>query len=202
MLFSVLVGIVSLVSMRATLAADSTGAGNQQPQFQIEVKVMEMDASESKPLGFDWQLGQISTNGMAPASSGVPATGSISGILTDPQFRVVMRSLEHGSNSRLLASIQGPVLAGGKLETRQPDGWIFRVIPMPAPTGGVYLEVEIEKKTGEFAGFGWNSRAIAASGESMMFRSVFNSSSEKEKKAKSSEERSLAVFVTAKRIEL
>jgi general secretion pathway protein D len=93
------------------------------PQVTLDVKLVEITEPEAKALGFDWFLGPImvtpntpaqKTN--APAMSGVfpgippeaspddakqkasPPVGTITGILTDPQFRTAVSALGQEGN--------------------------------------------------------------------------------------------------------
>lgn len=99
------------------------------PQVVIEAKFVEITQDDSKALGFDWYLGNFvmgtngSTNptaGTAPSFSGAPSTanpqgvfpgpvaalrgsatnrGTLTGLMTDPQFRSVVEALQRGGTN-------------------------------------------------------------------------------------------------------
>ncbi len=100
-----------------------------QPQVMIEAKFVEISADANAPLGFDSYLGnvQAGTNqppgtapagtygvfpgpGMSSAGNSTGNVGTISGILTDPQFRDVIAVLE-GAGTNGVRELRGDQLA-------------------------------------------------------------------------------------------
>ncbi len=99
------------------------------PQVVIEAKFVEVTMDDNKALGFDWYLGNtlMTTNasgnqpgGTASSSAGAPSVGirtgvfpgsastspattngvgTITGIMTDPQFRSVVEALQRGGTN-------------------------------------------------------------------------------------------------------
>jgi type II secretory pathway component GspD/PulD (secretin) len=73
------------------------------PQVVIEAKFVEVTEDASRALGFDWFLGSVRTStnasGIAspPGSTGGVAT--LTGILTDPQFREAVAALRLGGTN-------------------------------------------------------------------------------------------------------
>lgn len=107
------------------------------PQVVLDVKFVEITQEDSKALGFDWFLGNIqmgsATNTAVPPASGsvpegvFPAGGptaasvtnsplpgqpaTITGLLSDPQFRSVINALETaGTNARVARELRGDQL--------------------------------------------------------------------------------------------
>jgi hypothetical protein len=142
-------------------------------------------------VGFDW----ISANGVFPGpfaiSNGVPpvavgaeqgngqhnsqSVATITGIMTDPQFRTVIRALEQQGNTRLLAQINGSTLAGDPLTVERADGWVIKLVPAGDLHGQIVIfKYEIHKKQGEYAGFSLASQIQVQSGESAIFSDDYN----------------------------
>ncbi|MHB8521099.1 MAG: M56 family metallopeptidase [Limisphaerales bacterium] len=101
------------------------------PQIMIEVRLAEITESDSKALGFDWFLGNTVDRTGRNVTGGVrgqqtnngAATGTITGILTDPQFASVLKTLERRSGVDILSAPRVTTLSGreaevGILETR------------------------------------------------------------------------------------
>jgi len=60
-------------------------------QVNIKVKLVEVSQDDSKALGFDWYWGNVLTNnGSIGGQAGSAPSFPLTGILTDPQFRVVI----------------------------------------------------------------------------------------------------------------
>ncbi|MBU6400177.1 MAG: hypothetical protein KGS61_07645 [Verrucomicrobia bacterium] len=92
------------------------------PQVRIEAKFTQLTGLDAKALGFDW----VASNppGPAEAAAGVrsahsaagqsstPASATVTGILTDPQFRVVIDSLEKRAGVDLLSAPKVTTLSG------------------------------------------------------------------------------------------
>ncbi|MHB1309400.1 MAG: SecDF P1 head subdomain-containing protein [Limisphaerales bacterium] len=69
------------------------------PQVVIEAKFVEISDANTQALGFDWFLGNQLMGGAtnATGSNSVPMT--VTGIMTDPQFRGVVQALETGGTN-------------------------------------------------------------------------------------------------------
>lgn len=85
-------------------------------QVSIEVKFCEVSAEARKALGFDW----IAAN---PAGKGVshPTNASdftLTGILTDPQFRVIQRTLEQRTGVDVLTLPRLTTLSGRQAQIK------------------------------------------------------------------------------------
>jgi type II secretory pathway component GspD/PulD (secretin) len=99
-------------------------------QINIKAKFFELTQSNGKELGFDWYLGNTAATNRTEAFPGSPpawtntmtvqhnlGTQSVApflmtGILTEPQSRVVLNALEQRSGSELLAAPQVITLSG------------------------------------------------------------------------------------------
>jgi tetratricopeptide (TPR) repeat protein len=114
------------------------------PQINIKAKFVEVSQNDSKALGFDWYLGNVlmtnitigghagtALTTMAPNSTNQLATsGSLhshaspftaTGILTDPQFRVVMKALQQRSGTELLAQPEVTTMSGRQAQMKASD---------------------------------------------------------------------------------
>ena len=99
------------------------------PQVNIKSKFVEVSQDDTKALGFDWYLGNVlMTNGAIGGQAGTasalgtndlllpsglppgvvrPLPPPLTGILTDPQFRMVIKALQQRSGTELLAAARG-----------------------------------------------------------------------------------------------
>jgi type II secretory pathway component GspD/PulD (secretin)/tetratricopeptide (TPR) repeat protein len=138
------------------------------PQVNIKSKFVEVSQDDTKALGFDWYLGNISmaggniigSGGTAPSMNGAPSpanpigvfpgnpfaatpttiapsstdqllTGglrnpstslfTLTGILTDPQFRVAIKALQQRSGSELLAQPEVTTTSGRQAQMKATD---------------------------------------------------------------------------------
>jgi type II secretory pathway component GspD/PulD (secretin)/beta-lactamase regulating signal transducer with metallopeptidase domain len=114
------------------------------PQVNIKCKFVEVPQDDTKALGFDWYLGNVlMTNGavggqagtapptIAPSSTNQLATPGLSntstspptltGILTDPQYRAVIKSLQQRSGTELLAQPQVTFMSGRQVQMKAVD---------------------------------------------------------------------------------
>jgi general secretion pathway protein D len=138
------------------------------PQVNIKSKFVEVSQDDTKALGFDWYLGNISmaggniigSGGTAPSMNGTPTpanpigvfpgnpyattpttiapnttdqlvTGglrtpstslfTLTGILTDPQFRVAIKALQQRSGSELLAQPEVTTTSGRQAQMKATD---------------------------------------------------------------------------------
>ena len=129
------------------------------PQVQIDLKWVELSEADGKALGFDWFLGNTRISSQEPASSqpsaaasstnSPPAPGlksetqkpatnvtlkAVTGILTDAQFRTVLRALQQTGGVNILAAPSVTTLSGrpAKIEVTQPKEVIRELVMRPA----------------------------------------------------------------------
>jgi general secretion pathway protein D len=133
------------------------------PQVTIRAKFMEVGQDDSRALGFDWYLGNISMasgkvgaqGGTAPTLNGdgivgsqtgpfpnpsvpippaatdqlitsglrnsAPTLATVTGILTDPQFRFVVRALEQRGGTDLLSAPEVTTESGRQAQIKVVD---------------------------------------------------------------------------------
>jgi beta-lactamase regulating signal transducer with metallopeptidase domain/type II secretory pathway component GspD/PulD (secretin) len=121
------------------------------PQVTVKVKFVEITQdTASKSTGFDWFLGNtmnppIQSGGTKPESNpgssatpagvfpGAPSTaaspsaplslspGQLTGILTDPQYRVVLNALQHNDKVNLLNDGQVTTLSGRQAQLQEVE---------------------------------------------------------------------------------
>jgi beta-lactamase regulating signal transducer with metallopeptidase domain len=117
------------------------------PIPQVNVKVRFVEVERGKP-GADWYLGTIgnlsSTNpplsGVASATVSNSGPQSFTGILTDPQFRVVLRDLEQRKGFSLLSEGEVTTLSGRQAQIQVVElstivnAASFPVPPLPGNT--------------------------------------------------------------------
>ncbi len=118
---------VSMIMVRATASELDTIEKAVQllnmtpPQLNIRVKVFEI-AKTNAAQGFDWFLGTVLTNppprSRADSNARVP---TITGILTDWQFRDVVRALEHRGGTELLDAPTITTLSGRQAQIKVVD---------------------------------------------------------------------------------
>jgi type II secretory pathway component GspD/PulD (secretin) len=105
-------------------------------QVTIEAKLVEITAEDYKALGFDWFLGNTAMNRtLAPPSTTGPVA-TLTGIMTDPQFRVVNRALEQGAGSEIVAAPRLTTLSGRQARITLNNGTVVvDCIPAVAADG-------------------------------------------------------------------
>jgi type II secretory pathway component GspD/PulD (secretin)/tetratricopeptide (TPR) repeat protein len=139
------------------------------PQVNIKAKFVEISQTDSKALGFDWYLGNVTMNGgaiggqagTAPSFNGAPTIANpigvfpgnpyaatpttiapsstdqlltsglrngttptlftLTGILTDPQFRVAIQALQQRSGAELLAQPEVTTTSGRQAQMKATD---------------------------------------------------------------------------------
>ena len=114
------------------------------PQINIKCKFVEISQDDSKALGFDWYLGNLSmtnsavggqtgavsitivpssTNRLAASGSGNPSAPRfpLCGILTDPQFRVAMKALQQRSGTELIAQPEITTTSGRQAQMKATE---------------------------------------------------------------------------------
>src|SRR5262249_40576649 len=110
---------------------------NAPPQLTIEVKFVEVTADDSKALGFDWLLDphgvvQATTTRPDPLSAknldaprlqsttNLPAAPG-TGVLTAPQYRVVLDALEKRRGTDILSAPKVTTLSGRQAQIKVVD---------------------------------------------------------------------------------
>jgi type II secretory pathway component GspD/PulD (secretin)/beta-lactamase regulating signal transducer with metallopeptidase domain len=140
------------------------------PQINIRIKFIEVPQDDSKALGYDWYLGSVMINSNAsgtqfstpiasnlrPSAANPPGVfpgaavsvglrGSqplpLNGILTDPQYRVVVRALEQRNGAEVLAHPEVTTVSGRQAQCKCADiktivtGMDERALKPPGLTG-------------------------------------------------------------------
>lgn len=88
-------------SAAATDPAAASATPGDDAQVMIEAKFVEVSADANVPLSFDWYLGDVPSSdpGVPSASNSTGHVATMTGILTDPQFReVIAASSKAGMN--------------------------------------------------------------------------------------------------------
>jgi type II secretory pathway component GspD/PulD (secretin)/beta-lactamase regulating signal transducer with metallopeptidase domain len=111
------------------------------PQINIKCKFMEVPQVDTKALGFDWYLGNVvMTNGaiggqvgtapsfIGPATAANPSgaypgnpspiPSTLTGILTDPQYRAVVKALQQRSGAEIIAQPEVTTLSGRQAQMK------------------------------------------------------------------------------------
>ena len=110
------------------------------PQLTISVKMFEVSRTDGGGRGLDWFLGTVLTNGLTrsnppPAEAGNSLVTSglrnaappgekspaITGILTDAQFRTVVRALEQQGGADLLSTPEVTTMSGRQAQIKVVD---------------------------------------------------------------------------------
>jgi type II secretory pathway component GspD/PulD (secretin) len=168
---------------------------NTQPQqVTIEVKFAEITGDTTKALGFDWFLGntlQSNTPGSGstpsnelpittvtglptpPTNTNAANVATITGILTDPQFRVVIRALEQRGGVDVLSAPKVTTLSGRQARIEMTEkraiviaelgkntfsrtnisvGPSIDVLPVVSPDGRT-IQLELNATVTEFLGY-------------------------------------------------
>ena len=140
---------------------------------QFEIKVYEAEGVANRTVGYDWYSSQALLG--SPQASAAPTTnaqiGTLTGILSDPQFRAVVGALESDEkNTRLLARSAVATISGKPLELQRPDGWRFQLLPTVDPKSGrMTTLVQVRQTKGNYAGFHLNTHVIMGHGRGAIF---------------------------------
>jgi hypothetical protein len=188
--------IFAAVSL-CSFGADQPAKGEPNAQLRLGIRLFEIKSAQQKAVGFDWHMGNVLQSANSNAAQGVfpaPPTGepgeatpsalsagTLSGILSDPQFRTVIRALEAREGAVPVVSAEAPATSGVPVKLQRPDGWRITVLPR-IKGDEIELEFELAQTKGEHAGFSVSSRTTVKSGESAIFSDWLN---EEEKKKKS-----------------
>lgn len=136
------------------------------PQVRLEARLVEVSQAEQRTLGFDWFLGNTLMKGApgedqdphparsAPVFPGAPTVGlreapnsgaaTLTGILTDPQFRVVLRALEQRTGSKTVCKPVVTTLSGRQTRIQVPAlGFTLDALPTVL-ADGVSISVETD----------------------------------------------------------
>jgi beta-lactamase regulating signal transducer with metallopeptidase domain len=102
------------------------------PQLTIEAKLVEITQGDVKALGFDWFMG----NRLGGQGSPIPAVATnLTGILTEPQVRLVLKALEQRDGVKVLATPRVTTLSGRQMQL-QIDGVLsLDVLPLVSADG-------------------------------------------------------------------
>ncbi len=92
-----------------------------QPQIQIEARFVEMAQADSRTLGFDWLIGNPLSKDRVFTNSAGTGPMNFCGILTDPQFQVVLRTLEQRPGVDLLSAPRVTTLSGRQAQMQTVD---------------------------------------------------------------------------------
>ncbi|MHC1766565.1 MAG: M56 family metallopeptidase [Verrucomicrobiia bacterium] len=135
-------------------------------QVRLEARLVEVSQAEQKTLGFDWFLGNTLMKGApgedqdpnparsAPVFPGAPTVGlrgapnggpaTLTGILTDPQFRVVLRALEQRTGSKTVCNPVVTTVSGRRTRMEVPAlGFTLDALPTVL-ADGVSISVETD----------------------------------------------------------
>ena len=89
------------------------------PQINIKCKVVEVSQDDIQALGLDWQLGNVSANNAVSTSTNPPGVANAASvILTDPQFRMVLKALQQRSGAQLLAQPEVTTLSARQAQMK------------------------------------------------------------------------------------
>jgi len=87
------------------------------PQINIKTRFVEIEEEDIRAHGFDWYLGNfLMVNGAIPN-----LLSPFYGVLTDPQFRVVLRALEQRNGADILAAPEVTTVSGRQAQVQVVD---------------------------------------------------------------------------------
>jgi type II secretory pathway component GspD/PulD (secretin) len=89
------------------------------PQINIKCKVVEVSQDDIQALGLDWLFGNVSANNAVPTSTnrlGIANAARV--ILTDPQFRMVLKVLQQRNGAKLLAEPEVTTLSSRQAQMK------------------------------------------------------------------------------------
>lgn len=88
-------------------------------QINIRARFVEMARQDTRALGFDWYLGNFLMSGSNHAAlSPFGAPSAASGVLTDPQTRVLLRALEQHDGADILSQPSVTTLSGRPVQVQ------------------------------------------------------------------------------------
>jgi len=112
------------------------------PQIHIKARFIEVKRNNNEANGFDWYLGNLTNgpvvaNGRSASSPAVPvlaanppgsfpsnaATAQMTGILSDPNFRVVLHALEQRAGVETLAEPECVTISGRQVKIFATEIW-------------------------------------------------------------------------------
>lgn len=172
--------LLALACTATTRAAEekSTPPSANPVQLNLEIRLIEMEQTASKAVGFDWYLGNIhpqdkansAPEGTAPQLQATPqqpiptqnrsqGIATVTGILTDPQFQTVVRALGAREGATTLIAANIPATAGTPVKLERPDGWRVELLPTLSSDGDLLLiDFALTQTKGEYEGFHISSR--------------------------------------------
>ncbi len=111
------------------------------PQLTLEVKFCEVTAEDARALGFDWFLGGVFTQ-MSNSSVSQKTNFHGTGVLTEPQSRVVFQALEQRSGVNILHAPKMTTLSGRQAQMKTVQvryivtdlDWSFKITNVVAGT--------------------------------------------------------------------
>jgi len=121
------------------------------PQVNIQARFVEMTQNDAKAMGFDWFMGNSSIVGTNlvhhPQSIGKFSLTSnlLTGILTPPQFKVVLRALEQREGVELLSAPDITTMSGRQAQIQVVDMKTLVTGETPLITDG--MEVRLLQTT-------------------------------------------------------
>jgi beta-lactamase regulating signal transducer with metallopeptidase domain/type II secretory pathway component GspD/PulD (secretin) len=119
-------------------------------QINIKVRFVEIEQSDTKASRFDWNLGNLLMSNAAFTNSLGKPLSPFHGILTDPQYRVILRALEQRNGVDLLTAPEITTVSGRQaqiavVELRTIVNAVNLPVPIPpgtvstnSPTNSVY----------------------------------------------------------------
>jgi Zn-dependent protease with chaperone function len=116
------------------------------PQVALEVRTVEVTKDDVRALGFDWFLG----NTIEPITGPLPAhpATTITGVLTDPQFRVVLKALEQRPNASVEFFPRTTTLSSRSIKLKSTIVLSNMVVAVTnTPAGQSYITEDVEVGT-------------------------------------------------------
>lgn len=100
------------------------------PQVNIKVRFVEVDSRND--FGFDWFIGNLLLTATNSATGNFPA--QFSGILTEPQYRVVLRTLEQRKGAKVLAMQEVTTFSGRQAQIQTVElRTVVNAMNLPLP---------------------------------------------------------------------
>jgi type II secretory pathway component GspD/PulD (secretin)/beta-lactamase regulating signal transducer with metallopeptidase domain len=92
------------------------------PQINLKCKVVAVPQNDTNALGFDWYLANaLASNGSIGGQAGSANSLPRSGILTDPQYREVMKALQQRDGTELLFQPEVTTGSGRQVQCKATD---------------------------------------------------------------------------------
>lgn len=111
------------------------------PQVTLEVRTVEVTKDDVRALGFDWFMSPVPSQSASPANT-------ITSILTDPQFRVVMKALEQRTNVNVNLFLRTTTLSWHPTQIKSTITLSNIVVAVTnTPAGQSYITDDVEVGT-------------------------------------------------------